>query len=247
MPASFDMLHRTRAIVLKTIKYSETSVIARMFTEELGLRSYIIKGVFGKKKNGTRTLLQSLSLLDLVVYEKPGAGLQNIKEISIAHPYTNIPFDVHKGAILMFLNEIIYKSIGEQEPDGDMFRFIFHQLLTLDETKDEIADFHLAFIIRFTKYLGFLPRNTYSTSNTFFDLQEGEFVHVQPIHSNFMNSQHSHQLNMLLQESPQKVFVNAAMRNALLEKIIVYYSLHVPAFGEVRSLPVLHQLLTTAI
>jgi DNA repair protein RecO (recombination protein O) len=239
------MLQRTRAIVLKTIKYSETSVIVRMFTEEFGLRSYIIKGVLGKKKNGTRTLLQSLSLLDLVVYEKPGAGLQNIKEISIAHPYTNIPFDVHKGAILMFLNEIIYKSIGEHEPDRDMFHFIYDQLLMLDETTDEIADFHLTFIIRFTKFLGFLPRNTYSHSNIFFDMQEGEFLSAPPLHTNFMNPYHSHQLNMLLQETPLKIFCNASMRNALLEKVIDYYSLHVPAFGEVRSLPVLHQLLTT--
>ncbi|HZK06874.1 MAG TPA: DNA repair protein RecO [Bacteroidales bacterium] len=237
------MLHRTRAIVLKTIKYSETSVIAHMFTEAFGLRSYIIKGVFGKKKNGTRTLLQSLSLLDLVVYEKPRAGLQNIKEISIAQPYTNISFDVHKGAILMFLNEIIYKSIGEQEPDEDMFRFIYNQLVTLDETTSGIADFHLTFIIRFTKYLGFLPRNTYSDRNTYFDMQEGEFVSLPPLHTNFMNPYYSRQLNMLLQESSQKIFENASMRNALLEKIIIYYSLHVPAFGEVKSLPVLHQLL----
>lgn len=239
------MLHSTRAIVLKTVKYSETSVIVRMFTEEFGLRSYILKGFYGKKNNGTRTLLQSLSLLDLVVYEKPGAGLQNIKEISIAHPYTSIPFDVHKGTILMFLNEIIYKSIGEQEPDHAMFAFIYHQLMMLDETTEEIADFHLAFIIRFTKFLGFLPRNTYSDRNTFFDMQEGEFVSLQPMHSNFLNPGHSYQLNMLLQEGDKKVFGNAAMRNALLEKIIVYYSLHVPGFGEVRSLPVLHQLLTT--
>ncbi len=214
-----------------------------MFTEAFGLRSYIIKGVFGKKKNGTRTLHQSLSLLDLVVYEKPRAGLQNIKEISIAQPYTNIPFDVHKGAILMFLNEIIYKSIGEQEPDEDMFRFIYNQLVTLDETTSGIADFHLTFIIRFTKYLGFLPRNTYSDCNTYFDMQEGEFVSLPPLHTNFMNPYYSRQLNMLLQESPQKIFENASMRNALLEKIIIYYSLHVPAFGEVKSLPVLHQLL----
>jgi DNA repair protein RecO (recombination protein O) len=239
------MLHCTRAIVLKTVKYSETSVIVRMFTEAFGLRTYIIKGVFGKKKNGTRTLLQSLSLLDLVVYEKPGAGLQNIKEISIAHPYTSIPFDVHKSAILMFLNEIIYKSIGEQESDGAMFRFIYNQLLTLDETTSEIADFHLTFIIRFTKYLGFLPRNTYSEHNAYFDMQEGEFVSLLPLHTNFMNPHHSYQLNMLLQESPHKIFENASRRNALLEKIIIYYSLHVPAFGEVRSLPVLHQLFTT--
>jgi DNA repair protein RecO (recombination protein O) len=239
------MLHRTRAIVLKTVKYSETSVIARMFTEEFGLRSYILKGVLGKKKNGTRTLLQSLSLLDLVAYEKPGAGLQNIKEINIAHPYANIPFDVHKGAILMFLNEIIYKSIGEQEPDHAMFAFIYQQLLMLDETTEEVAEFHLAFIIRLTKYLGFLPRNTYSRNNTFFDMQEGEFVSMQPMHSNFLNPAHSYQLNRLLQPGDSKIFVNAAMRNALLEKIINYYSLHVPGFGEVRSLPVLHQLLTT--
>jgi DNA repair protein RecO (recombination protein O) len=238
------MLHSTRGIVLKTFKYSENAVIAKIFTEKFGLRSYIIKGISGKKRQGKKPLLQTLSLLNLIVYEKNSANLQNIKEIESAHTYSSIPFDIAKSTIIMFLNEVIYKSIVEEEPNVAMFDFIFDQMIALDGADENIADFHTFFLINFSGFLGFMPHNSYSGQNQYFDLQEGCFVEQKPIHRNFMDSGLSEKFNQILCRNDQKLFSQSVQRNELLEKIIQYYSLHVPAFGELKSFSILKQVLS---
>lgn len=238
------MLHSTRGIILKTFKYSENAVIVRIYTEKFGLRSYIIKGLSGKKRQGKKPFLQPLSLLNLIVYEKNSARLQNIKEIESVHAYTSIPFDIGKSTIVLFLNEVIYKSIIEEEPNVAMFDFIFNQMLALDINDESIADFHTKFLIEFSGFLGFMPHNSYSEQNKYFDLQEGCFVEQKPIHRNFMDCILSEKFNGLLCRNNQKLFNQSVQRNELLEKIIQYYSLHIPAFGELKSFSILKQVLS---
>ena len=238
------MIHSTRGIVLKTFKYSENSVIAKIYTEQFGLRSYIVKGMSGKSNQGKKALLQGMSLLEMVVYEKATGNLQNIKEMDAAHTFSNIPFDIRKSTILMFMNEVLYKCIGEEVANGPMFLFLFNQLIELDESQDNISGFHLQFLIRFTKYLGFMPRNNYNESNPYFDLQEGAFIADVPFHNNYIHKDLSLQMSRLLDRKHPVFKGQAIERNELLQKIILYYSLHVPSFGDLKSFEVLKQVFT---
>ena len=239
------MLLATRGIVLKTVKYSESSIIAKIYTEEFGLRSYIVKGVTGKKSHHKKSLLQGLSLLNMVVYEKSTAGLQNIREMEPAFIFKSIPYDIRKSTIAMFLNEIMYKSLVEEVANREMFSFIFNRLQKLDTSDVLISEYHIRFLIDFSGYLGFWPRNNFSDKNRFFDMQEGVFVSEKPVHQNFLDGETSRNFSMALQNTPERICPTQQRRNELLEKIILYYSLHVPAFGELKSFDVLKQVLNS--
>jgi len=239
------MLHKTRGIVFRIVQYSDTSVIAKIYTEKFGLRSYIIRAIKGKKSASKTGLLQHLSLLNLVVYEKDRGGIQNIREMEVAWQFRSIPFDFIKSAVLLFLNEILYKAVHEEETNQLLFDYIFDSLTYFDETSAGIENYHLYFTLGLTRYLGFFPRNNFSEQKAYFDLREGLFVENRPFHNNFMESALSRKLNQMLdaEASPLNLFENSGERNVMLSNLLDYFKLHVPGFIEIKSLPVLQQVL----
>jgi len=81
------MLYTSRGIVLHQLRYSESSVIVKIFTEKYGLKSYIFKGVHKKKASIRSSLLQHLNLVELVCDDKDYGGLQHPKELRLEYPY----------------------------------------------------------------------------------------------------------------------------------------------------------------
>ena len=118
------MLIKTRGIIFKAIKYSETSLIVDIYTEEKGLRKYIISGVRSKKGQGKASLLQVMSMVDLVVYEREDKELNRIKEIKAGHVFQGIPFDLSKGVIGLFMAELARKTIKEATSNPELFQFL---------------------------------------------------------------------------------------------------------------------------
>jgi DNA repair protein RecO (recombination protein O) len=169
------MLHKTRGIVLHTVKYSETSLIVKVYTEAFGIQSYMVKGARNPKSKLRPILFQPLTLLELVAYHKERNTLQSIKEIRLAHPYQSMPFDIRKSSIALFLNEVVYRSVGEEESNPALFEFLWSSFLLLDAVEEPFMHFHLLFTIKLTKYLGFHPRNTRTDEHCFFNLSEGTF------------------------------------------------------------------------
>src|ERR1051325_9557854 len=149
------MLHKTKGIVFHVTPFSESSVVAKIYTALFGLQSYLINGVRNKKAKIKPGLLQPLSLLDMVVYHKERSGLQRLKEIrpsASGGQFTSIPFDVKKGSMVMFLNEVLYKSIKEEEANQQLFDFIFNAIQLLDVQPEANNDYHLLFLVQLTKY-----------------------------------------------------------------------------------------------
>ena len=142
------MLHKTRGIIFNTFKYSDNSVIAKVYTEQFGLQSYLINSVHGKNAGTRMAMLQPLTLVECVVYHKEKKQLQRLKEIKCEHPFVSIPSDVSKSAILLFLNEILYKSIREEEKNPELFDFLFTSLQVLDLKTENSNSFHLLFMVR---------------------------------------------------------------------------------------------------
>ncbi len=240
------MISKTRGIVLKTIKYSDNSLIAKVYTEAHGLRAYMVRGLNGKGASARKGAFQQLALLEMVVYEKDRSNLQNIKEIVSRYPYRSMPYDMHKRCIAMFVNEVMYRSIHSEEADQQLFRFLYNALINLDDADEGFENFHLHFLVELSSFLGFAPRNNYSSANQIFDLQEGYFVKEVPMHAHFLDITLSKKLLYLISE-PDNInsrLVNAAMRNELLSKLIDYFRLHIPVFGEVKSHQILSEVLS---
>ncbi len=239
------MLHKTRGIFLQKIKYGETGLIIKIYTHQFGLLSFMVRGAGGKKVKQKYQALQHLALLDIEMRYKEKSNLQTIKEWNYHMPYHTIPFDVKKSTIAQFLNEIIQKSIKEEESNEALFHFIWNTLLFLDNTKESAKNFHLMFLMQFSKYLGFYPQGTYSKETPFFDYIEGKFVSVSPLHSHFIDHKAAFNLSLLKEHNFDAVKVlqlPRIERSTLLHDLMSYYKLHVPGFSKITSLPILQMI-----
>lgn len=239
------MIEKTRGIVVKTTKYSETSLVVKVFTELFGMRTYMVRGVRKKKSRNPINLFQPLSLLDLIVYEKPGRDIQNIKELKSAHIYSTIPYEIKKSSMVLFLNEVIYKSIQEEENNQELFQFLFESLIFLDEAKENYQNFHLSFIIHLTRFLGFEPSDNFLVNQEVFDLQEGRYTTLDlpesasikpPLSDIFFQLSTSNNWNEVIK-------INRQQRQILIDKVIQYYQFHLNGFPEMKTLAVLHDVM----
>ena len=241
------MLHKTRGVVLKTTNYSESSIIAQIFTEKFGLQSYLINGVKKPKSKIKLNMLQPLHLLDMIVYHKPNGNLQRISELRIQPVLQSIPYDVIKSSIALFINEVLYKSLKLHFEDKPLFTFIHNSVELLDRSNEGLANFHIYFLLRLTKYLGFYPDRTLENDSRFFDLKEGVYVNHQPLHLFIIDQNLIHDfkdLNCSSFEKLAQLNISSVNRKALLSKILDYYRLHIDSFGEVKSHLILEEVLS---
>src|SRR4051812_34859696 len=146
------MLFKTGGIVLNYIKYKETSIICKIYTEAFGLQSYIINGIRNNKAKNKIALFQTLTLLDLVVYNRPNSSLNRISEIKCHYPFKSIPFDLRKTTIALFLSEILNKTLKEQAENEDLFSFLKNSIKFLDKADENFENFHLQFLIKLSGY-----------------------------------------------------------------------------------------------
>ena len=239
------MLYKTRGIVLNHIKYSETSLIVTIYTELFGRQSYIVQGVRGKKSKIRANLFQPLFLLDMEVYHKPKRDLQRAKEIQNASVFTSLPYDLRKSTLAIFMAEILYKTIQEQEPNKELFNYLFNSIQILDLKNKGTSNFHIYFLVHLTKYLGFFPENNYSETNCFFDLKAGGFVQIKPMHFSVLEKEASKVLSQILHFSENQhedLVFEYKIRIQILEKMVEYYTLHNEGVSGIKSLEVLKEV-----
>jgi DNA repair protein RecO (recombination protein O) len=241
------MYYSTRGIVFRQTKFSDSSLVVRILTEEMGLRSYIVKGARGPKSKLKASLFQPLTMLDLVATQKDRSDLQHIREAKVSYPYQTIFSDIRKSSIILFLDELLYKSIQEEAVNSYLFTFIYDHLVMLDQSPENPANFHLLFAVNLSRHLGFYPHGEYSDENTVFDMVEGQFLQTEPLPAeNFMTGIYCAWLGRLMETPPEKFYslnIPASVRHRLLEKILRYYQLHLPITGEFKSHTVLHDVL----
>jgi len=240
------MLIKTKGIVLHSRKYSETSLIVDIFTEAKGLRSYIISGVRTKKAKVSASLLQAMSLVEMVVYHREDKNLTRTKEIKPALVFHSIPFDVQKGAVGLFMVEIAKKTLRESEENPRLFEFLFSTFKYLDQTAHPISNLHLHFLLKLSGFLGFLPESGRKQTRSFFDLQEGIFVNNPPTHPHYLNKELSLLLDQLLRLSKEQshaLKMTRAQRKTLLEQLLVFYKLHLENFPAIYSHLILEEVL----
>lgn len=241
------MLHKTRGIVLKTTQYSESSVVVKIFTEKFGIQSYLINGVKKPKAKIPMNILQPLHLVDMIVYHKVTTQIQRVSEVRPSPVFRTIPYQVIKNAVIQFLNEVLYKSVQQQNTDEALFNFIYSAISWYDETNEPNVNFHLAFLLKLSKFLGFAPHFQSRSDQLYFDLQEGEFTSLPPVHPYFIDKIDADELKKLFDcpfEKLNEISINNMKRRFLLGKILVYYTLHTSSFGQIKSHQILEDILS---
>lgn len=240
------MLHKTKGIVFQYVQYSETSIIVKIFTEDFGLQSYIVKGIRSKHSKTKLALFQPLNLLDLIVYHRENKSINYLREVKVAFPYHSIPVDMFKRSILLFLDELLVKAVKEESANKPLFDWLYHSLTWLDLSDKNLANFHLIFTLQLTRMLGFYPKKSAETDWQVFDLREGRFSKKIPGYGEYISGDLAVKFANLLEttlETPSNIQLNTAERRQLLDVLLTYYRLHIPAFGEMKSVKVLKEIL----
>lgn len=245
-----DKLHSTKGIVLRTVRYGETSVIVTIFTELFGIQSYLVNGVrtSSKKGSGKANLFQPSAILDLIVYHNELKNLQRIKEFKWACIYSHILSDVMKNAVALFFVELLTKCLKQPEANPELFYFTEDAFLHLDKSTAAVAaNFPLYFAMHLANFFGFRINDNYSTENSILDLREGEFVHEKPGHPYFVEDKEAMVTAQLLRtmqpDELEQVKLNHEFRRNLLLTYERYYALHIHDFGSMKTLPVLKEIL----
>lgn len=244
------MTHKTKGIVLRTVQYGETSVITSVYTELFGLQSYIVKGVrqATKKSQSKQIYFQPSAMLEMEVYHNHLKNLQFIKEYKWAYLYDKILFDVTRNAIAQFMIELFQNTIKQPEANPELFYLLEGSLLEADKGSDAIAaNLPLYFIVHLATESGFQLQGNYSLETDFLDLNEGAFINNQPVNSNFVTGFIAATISKLQQlqfyNDLENIKLNRQMRSQVLNALLLYMSFHVTDFKELKSLPVLQEIL----
>ncbi|MBL7972549.1 MAG: DNA repair protein RecO [Prolixibacteraceae bacterium] len=241
------MIEKTRGIFLHAVKYSETSLIASIYTEAYGRQSFIINGIHSRKSGHKASVFQPLYLLDIEIYYKAGRELLRLKNARITYPYSTIPFDIRKSTQVLFLSEILYKCLREEEPNDELFNFIFNSLTLLDLSETGINNFHIWFLFKLTRFLGIYPSQDNASTSLFFDLQNASFVSHEPIHNQFTDKHLTVLFSRLFDvdsSSIESLDYTQNERKLVLGKLLEFYRIHFDHLGEIKSLEVLREVLS---
>ena len=239
------MLEKTRAIVLKTIKYGDTSLIVRVYTEAFGKKSVLLKGARSKKNRPVSSQFFSLNVLNLELYHKEHKELLLLKEASPEFLFTDFPYKPQKSAQAMFIAEILGKVLQEEEPNPTLFEFLLSSIQYFDLQKENTANFHLAFLMKLTPFLGIQPAFIPGESKNFLDYREGKFISEKPLHDDHSPEGYATLLLELLSNNyaePLSVSVNKSLRNKILDEISSYFETHNFRIKNNNTLKVLKEL-----
>ena len=236
------MTETVQGIILKYIQFQDNIRIVTIFTEKFGKRSFMLYFSNSKKSLNKIKIIQPLYWVDLTFRYKPNFKLQKIKEIVLHTPYESIPYSVKKTSIAFLLAEVLNKVIIEQYYDKQLFDFITNSLMFLDMNDSGTENFHLVFLAKLSRFLGFMPHDNFSEQNKFFSLKEGEFI-SRFDNSETLNNSSSERFHFLLNTDFDQMInlkLNRQQRQNLLEGILKFYGYHIENFLPIKSAEVLH-------
>lgn len=237
------MLVKTTGIVLHQLKYSDSSVIAHIYTQVGGRQSFLVQGARSKSGGKKANLLQPLNILEMEMYQRGSRELQKVKEIRNKIPLNSISLDPVKTAIALFMAELLYKVLKEQEPNSGLFSFLEKSIELFDLMEKDYINFHLAFMLQLSKHLGFYPNSNFDANHRIFDLQNGSFTAGISMHPYVLSEEMSEKFYHLLSLGFQgSMILTNAQRRELLDSILLYYSLHITGVDKFHSLDVLREV-----
>lgn len=239
------MITKTRGIVLRSVRFGESSLIVDVLTKSSGRVSFMVHIPKTSKGKIKKQYFQPMTLLDFEYDFRQRSNLQRIKDVRVSLPYSSIPIDPAKSCISLFLSEFIYYATRNEQENPTLFTYISTSLEWLDNAYEDFANFHLVFMMRLGKFLGFHPFLEDFTPGCFFDLRNGCFTLSMPLHTDFLNAADAGHLYNLMRMNfdTMKLFkLSHDDRNRITEIVLRYYKLHLPNMPELQSFDILREV-----
>ena len=237
------MIVATKAIVFSAIKYSEADLIVSCYTQVAGIKSYLLRGVLKSKKGKLKaSYFQPLTQLDLIAEHKNRGTLEYIREAKVFEPYKTLHTTIVKSGLVMFLSEMLKNIIKEEEPNDQLYNFLENSFNWLDQN-EEVANFHIFFLLQLSLYLGFYP-DASNIEDKYFNIMDGSFQNTDT--SNYcLEGGQIENFKLFFNidlEALSSIKLSKTERQDVLELILTYYSFHVQGYQKSKSLVVLNQL-----
>lgn len=236
---------KTQAIVLHAIKYGESRMIVDMFTRSNGRLSFIVSLPKSHKSKIKKQFFQPLTLLEIETDVRPKVQLQKLADVRLALPFTSIPFEPDKLALSLFVAEFLYYALRSEQQNEPLYDYVTNSIQWLDSQESQFSNFHLVFLMRLSRFLGFYPNLDDYAPGDYFDLRESIFLSQPPVHRDFLFPEEAEkvQLMMRMDFPTMRLFrMSHQERNRLLEVSLTYYRLHLPDFPELKSIAVLQEI-----
>ena len=237
---------KTEGIVLQSVRYGDTSLIVKVFTRTQGLKSYMLKGAFNRGAKNRAALFQNLNVIQYVEVGNPKSHtLRYLKDAQLAMVYHSLPMVMNKSAIMMYVSELLSKTITEQEQNEALYDFIVSSLQWLDLVEQDYAIFPLFFTLELTRHLGFYPKANHQPGWCF-DMMEGAFAHDYPLHPYYFDAETATALSDLLNvgiDEASRRPLRLSQRRELLDGLMVFMRLHAPVMKDFHSHEVLKAVL----
>ena len=236
------MLQKTRAIILHAVKYGDSSLIVQAYTEQWGRVSLLLKGARKSKKSNRAVMFQPLYMLDLDIYYRDNREMHWIREAVFSNRVPGIHQDVVKSAQAIFMSEVLLRTIREEEKNPELFGFLQQSIQSFDTIVPAIPSFHILFLFRLSRYLGFYPGNNYSANDHFFNTGKGSFLATPESPDLELEKTLGEQWHKLFScdySSVDQLFSNHDQRNLFLDALLLFYRRHHPSMKDLNSIDVL--------
>lgn len=239
------MLIKTEGIVLHTLKHTDSGIIAHILTRDYGRLSFIVKGIHSRKGGLKSAFFQPLQVISFDMYYKEGRNLNSIKEVALVYPESTIPFNIYKSTISMFISEVLYRTLSENDHNKALYNYTRECIEYLDSCTGQFSNFHIGFIVGLSKYLGIAPTAGEKPEPPCFDMQNGYFCDSPPLHGYYLNQPQATLLMSFLESTIhdcENISMSGKTRASFLDSILTYYSFHLPGIKNIKSLEILSQL-----
>ncbi len=237
--------YKGQGVVLSTVKYGDSAMVAQLLTRERGRQSFLVQGVGSRRGRGSKlALFQPLFALEYEGLEPSRGELHKFREVHNGITLMHTPFDVRRSTIALFIAEVLYRLVKESEVNPHLFDFVWGSVEALDAIEEGVANFHLWFLSNLSRLLGFSPRNNY-IKGAWFDIKEGEYTPLKPTHNLSLEPENAIVLRDMIECDVRhlgEIGLNREQRVSFLNAMLTYYGYHLDAIHSVHSVEILREL-----
>lgn len=232
------MKQLTKGIFIHKTSYSESSLIATFYSEELGLCRFLYQG--GKKN---AAVLFPCSICELTYFKRPDSELAKLTSVVPINLWHVIPHNPIHGTVAFFLADIIRNVIKGEYKDRSLFHFLNSYIEKVDRL--DVSELPLAviyFLIKLTSYMGIEPQVSEGEIKPYFLPAEGVFSDIERKETITLSGAGVNLIQHLLIEK-EITEIRTSERREALSFLLTYYKLHIPSFNVDRTLEVLREIL----
>lgn len=233
------MLSKTLGIVVRSIKYGESSAITNIYTEQYGLLGFHVPAAYKGKGKVKISHLQPLNAVELSFNYRKTSHLQRISDISCK--FYAEPTTLGQRALYSACCELVQQIIRENEQNPSLFHYLYQH--ALPGLNNNIHFWQLPFMmLNVLHHYGCAPNTDSFDEGALLDLQNGIFVNRLVPLKYLSDEGCSRVIYEILTQGIAHLPKNLELRHQVIEDLISYYRLHINDNFDLRSREVLNQL-----